>query len=245
MIDKELLDTHYNSLHNFIFFCEEVLGYKECEEYKDYKNLTEDHKELCRILQSETFQSKMILMPRFSFKSGIVTVGYSLWRLIRDPNLRILIYSDSVQKAQGFLQGIKNHVEGKAPNSKFRDYFPRWETDAHKGKWNESQIVLRTRKVSHKEPNVDTGGIESSKIGMHYDLIIFDDIVSDQNTTTKMQMDKIHDCYKKSLSLLKPGGDVVMVGTRWHFGDPYGRIISYFPVSIVIIQWMTKQLFLK
>lgn len=61
---------------------------------------------------------------------------------------------------------------------------------------------------------------------MHYDLIIFDDIVSDKNITTKEQMDKIANCYKKALSLLRPGGKVLMVGTRWHFGDLYGRIIK-------------------
>ena len=224
--DVETVKTLVKSHGSFIYFCKEVLGYKKTPDYGEYKDLTKEHEELCDLLQKKTNKSKLVLMPRFSFKSGVVTIGYSLWRLLRDPNIRILIYSDSATKAQGFLQGIKNHVEGKAPNSRFREFYPKWETDQHKGKWNESQIIISPRKVSHKEPSVDTGGIESSKIGMHYDLIIFDDIVSDLNTTTKAQMDKIHDCYKKSLSLLKPGGDVIITGTRWHYGDAYGRLIA-------------------
>ena len=98
--------------------------------------------------------------------------------------------------------------------------------NSHKDKWNESQINVSIRKEAHVEPSVDTGGIETSKVGMHYDLIFFDDIVSDVNVTTKAQMDKVHECYKKSLSLLKPGGDIIVTGTRWHFNDAYGRIID-------------------
>ena len=168
----------------------------------------------------------MVLMPRYSFKSTITTVGGILWDLLRNPNMRILIYSDSAAKACNFLNGVKAHIEGKSPNSRFRDYFPGWETDPKKGKWNESEIIIAPREVGLLEPSVDTGGIETSKVGKHYDKIYFDDIVSDLNVTSKEQMDKVYECYKRSMSLLKPGGDVVLVGTRWAFGDPYGRIIN-------------------
>jgi len=220
----EDIRLHFKVLKDFKYFCKEVLGYKKNDAY-EFKELTPKHDELCEFLQKPA-RNKLILNPRYTFKSGIVTVGYSLWRLIKNPNLRILIYSDSATKAGGFLTGIKNHIEGKAPNSKFRDYYPRWETDPHNGKWNESQINISIRKYKAVEPTIDTGGIETSKVGMHYDLIIFDDIVSDVNVTTKAQMDKVYDCYKKSLSLLKPGGDVILVGTRWHYGDTYGRLLA-------------------
>lgn len=191
-----------------------------------YGGLLPAHDELMDILTLDGSLKKLILMPRYSFKSTITTVGYCLWRLVRNPDLRILIYSDAAGKAQGFWQDIKNHIEGRGEGSKFREYYGAWETDPHKGKWNESQGVIRVREKAWKEPTIDTGGIETSKVGMHYDIIIFDDIVSDLNTTTKAQMDKVYDCYKKSLALLKPGGEVLVVGTRWHFGDAYGRMIK-------------------
>lgn len=229
---------------DFLYFCEEILGYKANDNYRDYKNLTKEHRDLCYILQHGKKLSKLILMPRFSFKSKVVTEGFSLWRMVKNPNIRILIYSDSAGKASGFLQGIKNHIEGKAPNSEFRKYFPRWETQE---KWNESQIVVRTRKVANKEPSVDTGGIESSKIGMHYDLIIFDDMVSDVNTTTKAQMDKVHDCYKKSLSLLKPGGETIIVGclvagSKVLMGDKSWKEIENVEIGEKVYSWKDKGL---
>ena len=202
---------------SFEIFCRECLGYTD---------MNKKHSDLCTFIQTDPHDSLLILMPRFTFKSCICTQAYSLWCLVRDPDMRILIYSDSSTKASGFLQGIKNHIEGKARNSKFRQYFGEWETTPQSGKWNDSQIIVEVRKVAAVEPSVDTGGIETSKVGMHYDLIIFDDIVSDVNVTTKMLMDKTYDLYKKALSLLKPRGKVIMVGTRWHFGDAYGRIIA-------------------
>ena len=182
------------------------------------------HKDLCRFLQFDKSKFKLVLMPRYSFKSCIITQGFGLWNIVLNPNDRQLIYSDSATKAQGFLQGVKNFIEGKS--GRFREYFGKWETDPHNGKWNESQIVVSKRTSASVESNIDTGGIESSKVGLHFDRIFFDDIVSDLNVTTKAQMDKVYDCYKKSLSLLKPGGDIILCGTRWAHGDAYGRIIN-------------------
>jgi predicted phage terminase large subunit-like protein len=215
LTDSELLYTtkatiRQGGLYNFLY---EVLG------FKDMNNV---HEDLSRFLEGDCL-FKLVLTPRYTFKSCICTVGFALWELVKQPNSRILIYSDANIKAEGFLSSLKSHIEGKVENSKFSRYFSWFD---EKQKWNQSQIEIRDRTTSFVEPSVDTGGENTSKVGMHYDLIIFDDIVSDKNITTKEQMDKIANCYKKALSLLRPGGKVLMVGTRWHFGDLYGRIIK-------------------
>ena len=214
---------------SFFDFCEDSLGYHD---------MNAEHRALCEFINGPTDPGKrihykrnkklfnLILMPRYTFKSCVATVGYSLYRLLFDPNIRILIYSDATSKAQGFLTSVKNHIMGKVDNSKFRAQWGEWETDPKKGKWNESAIIVKTRSTASAEPSIETAGIETSLVGRHYDLIIFDDIVSDKNVTTKEQMDKTSECYSKALSLLRPGGEVLMVGTRWHFGDLYGRIIA-------------------
>ncbi len=202
--------------NNFKGFCRDILGYSD---------MNSIHSDLCSFLVKPK-RYKLILMPRFTFKSCIVTIGTSLWRLARDYDMRILIYSDALAKAKGFLTSVTNHITGKIEGSKFRELYGHWEVDPKKDKWNQEQIVIAFRQNAQAEPSVDTGGQDSSKIGFHYDLIIFDDIVSDQNVTTKAQMDKTVDCYKKALSLLKPGGDIIIVGTRWNFGDLYGRLIA-------------------
>lgn len=215
----------------FKTFVTEILGIRKNSKYM-YKDLCKVQLESVELLQNKQKNSVMFLEPRHSFKSAVKNTGYILWRLMRNPNLRILIYSDTATKASGFLQDIKNHIEGRAPGSLFRKLVGQWETvsgskgEYGEGKWNEGQIVISAREVAFREPSVDTSGIEATKVGMHYDIIVFDDIVSDLNVTTKAQMDKVHECYKKALSLLKPGGEVVMLGTRWHYGDTYGRILA-------------------
>jgi len=212
------------------------------EEYKSFcrwclgmSDMNAVHDEVCDVIQSSGDKQLLILLPRHSFKSWVITQGYSLWCMVRDSEIRILIYSDNATKAQGFLGGIKQHILGKTAwrNHKgelkctnFTEDFPGWESDPVGGTWNASEIVVSAREGGQIEPTVDTGGIETSKVAKHYDMIIFDDIVSDINTTTKAQMDKVHDCYKKSLSLLRPGGKIIILGTRWHDHDAYGRIID-------------------
>src|SRR3990172_6137156 len=216
MTESEFTHFYTKCMEDYHFFAQMVLGHVD---------MNDEHLDLCRFLEKDS-KSKLILMPRYTFKSCIITQGCTLWKLLHNPDNRILIYSDSATKAQNFLLGIKNHIEGKTGRSRFREFFSGWETTSLKGKWNDSQINISLRKAGSVEPSVDTGGIETSKVGMHYDIIIFDDIVSDLNVTTKSQIDKVHDCYKKSLSLLVPGGKVLILGTRWHFGDCYGRIIK-------------------
>ena len=201
---------------NFSLFCRTVLGYTD---------MIGEHEQLCGFLQSPGTR-KLILMPSYTFKSSICTIGYSLWRLTHNDNLRILIYSDTNEKAEGFLNEIKNHLLGMKPQSTFRKVYGGWEVDPKRGVWNQAAIVIRPRTNAQAEPSIDTAGIETSKVGKHYDLVIFDDIVSAHNVTTREQMDKVEECYKKALSLLKPGGEVLVVGTRWHFGDLYGRLLA-------------------
>jgi hypothetical protein len=204
---------------DFHYFCEVVLGYHD---------MNDEHLALCQYLQNDPHRFRLVLMPRYTFKSTISDIGYILWKLVRNPDESALIYSDSSTKAAGFLQGIKNHIEGKARHSRFREFYPSWETSKSTadGKWNTEEIVISQRTYAQVEPSVDTGGIETSKVGRHYSIIIYDDIVSDLNITSKAQIDKVHECYTKSLSLLNPNGEVVMIGTRWHFSDLYGSIID-------------------
>ena len=201
---------------SFEDFCRDVLGFTDMNQY---------HKKLCKFMTSKK-KFKLVLMPRYTFKSCICTVGYSLKRLLYNPDLRVLIYSDAATKATRYLADIKNHILGKIAKSNLRDYLGEWETDPKTGKWNETDIIISRRRTAHPEPSVKTAGIETSLVGSHYDIIIFDDIVSDKNVTTKEQMDKVAECYSKALSLLRPGGEVILVGTRWHFGDLYGKIIA-------------------
>lgn len=218
-LDYSCLFLQEQSKQSLRYFCRELLGFKD---------MNVEHEALCEFLQFNPAPIKLMLMPRYTFKSSIITIGHSLWLLLKNPNERILLYSDATEKAEGFLSGIKNHITGAIQGSLFRAVCGAWEVDPKKGVWNQSAITISPRTSAAVEPSVDTAGVETSKVGKHYSRLKFDDVVSDKNITTKELMDKVESVYRNAGSLLQPSGSIDLAGTRWHYGDLYGRLLSQY-----------------
>lgn len=170
----------------------------------------------------------LLMMPRGTFKSSVVTIGYTLQFLLNNPDARVLIDSETFSKAKAFFAEIKGHLEG---NDMFREvYFTIYGSYPDSGKrdnlWSDSQLNLSCRKRKRKEPSISCGGVDVTKNGMHYDLIIMDDLHSEVNTQNKDQIDKVIQHYKLSRSLLDPGCPLIVIGTRWHYLDVYQHILD-------------------
>lgn len=176
------------------------------------------------------------LMPRGTLKSTVITVGLSIQFNLNFPNGRVLIGSETFSKAKAFLGEIKDHYEKNkklrriygtiyknedgspmAPNQ--NEKFDTWSTEA---------INLSCRNRPLKEPSIDVAGIGVTKNGMHYDLIIPDDLHSELNTKEKDQIDKVKEYWRLLFSLLEPGACMAVVGTRWDDDDLYQMIIDEF-----------------
>lgn len=171
----------------------------------------------------------LILMPRGAFKSSVVTIGFSLQTILNDPDTRILIDSETFSKSKAFLAEIKGHLES---NDKFREiYFTLYgsypDSKAKSDTWSDSQLNISARKRRRKEPTLSCSGVDATKTGMHYDLIIMDDLHSELNTANKDQIDKVKQHYKLALSLLDPGAPLIVIGTRWDYNDVYQHILDF------------------
>ncbi len=170
----------------------------------------------------------LLLLPRGTFKSSVVTIGLSIQAQLRDPDCRILIDSETFSKAKAFLMEVKGHFES---NDKLRavykilhGVYP--DANAKNDIWSDSQINLGARKRRRKEPSISCGGVDVTKNGMHYDLIVMDDLMSDTNTMNKEQIEKVIQHYKLAISLLDPGCPLIVIGTRWHYLDVYQHILD-------------------
>lgn len=170
----------------------------------------------------------LLLMPRGTFKSSVVTIGFTIQMMLNDPDVRILIDSETFAKAKAFLAEVKGHLEstealreiyytlyGSYPNSNTKSDL-----------WSDSQINISARKRKRKEATVSCGGVDVTKNGMHYDLIIMDDLHSELNTANKDQIDKVIQHYKLAYSLLDPNCPLIVIGTRWDYNDVYQHIID-------------------
>lgn len=199
-------------IRDHFYFCKEILGHKDMTK--------RTHGRLCDILDNRRAKKyKLFLLPRGTFKTSIITLGYSIASLIRNPDIRILINSDIYDNSLKYLQQIKRILER---NDKLRWLYGNLVGD----KWRETDIIIRTRRTISKEPTISCGSTDVTRVGLHYDLIINDDIVNDKTIQTKEQIEKTIDFFKGQLSLLEPSGELIIVGTRWHYDDLYGYIIK-------------------
>lgn len=172
----------------------------------------------------------LLMMPRNTFKSSIVTIGFTLQYFLHDPNARVLIDSETYSKAKNFLAEIKGHLEG---NQKYRDVFftihgcyPDDNKRSTSVRWTDAQMDLACRTKQRKEASITASGIDRSINGLHFDLIIGDDLHSEKNTTNKEQIEQVIDHWKLSLSLLEPNKYMIVIGTRWDYNDLYQYLLD-------------------
>jgi hypothetical protein len=183
-----------------------------------YEQVTkETHLPICRMLQSET-RKKLLVIPRGCFKSTIASIAFPVWNLIRDPNHRILLDSELYTNSSKFLREIKGHLESK----NMTDLFGQFRTDFN---WNEGEITIKQRTKIYKESSITCSGIGAQKTSQHYTIIIADDMNSPDNSMSEELREKVIDHYKLYISLLEPGGTIVVIGTRYAQGDLIGHIL--------------------
>lgn len=161
---------------------------------------------------------KLIVMPRGSFKSSLGVVAYSMWRLIRNPNERIMIDSEVYTNSKNFIREIKAHFQSK----KFIDVFGDWVGP----QWSEGEITVSTRTKVLKEASITASGIGAVKVGQHYGTIIMDDLNSGNNSETVEMRQKVIRHYQMNTAILEPDGIMVVIGTRYAVDDCIGFILD-------------------
>lgn len=163
-------------------------------------------------------------------KSTACTVTKTIHLLLKNPDLRILIVSKTAGQAEAFLKEIKGHFED---NVRLAEVFGPYYDARLVKKWDTTEIEVLPRKSRAKEASVTTLGVGSQVVGKHYDIIISDDLVDEENTRTQLQRDKVRTWYYQSLDpTLEPPdpnvehrGEHHRLGTRYHYDDLYNHLM--------------------
>ncbi len=203
-VEKQL---YLDSFYHFAKYC---LGYSDMVPHV--------HGKMSKVLQDPA-PYKLICVPRGTFKSSVASVAYPIWRIVHNPNIRILIDSQLYTNATNYLREIKGQLAG---NPKFIRLFGDYVGPT----WNDSEIIVSKRDKFKKEPTIVASGIGAQKTGQHYDLIIGDDLSSYDNCKTHEHAEKVINHYRLYTSLLDPGGEKVIIGTRYSEIDIIGHIIQ-------------------
>ena len=183
------------------------------------------------------------LIPRSHCKTSLWTEAGTLWECVQDINtladgrtipghdLKCLIVNAKLDNAKAILANIRNVVSTSAMFAfLFPEYVPseRWQNGRSRGKWTEERIDFPcSRLAGGKEGNIQIMSVGASLVSRHYDLIVFDDPINDENSATKPLRDKLHKWYKNALQLRVDirSSRIRLIGTRWHYDELYGRII--------------------
>ncbi len=178
------------------------------------------HKEICDFVQTKRDRKKIILVPRGHLKSTLITIGYSVFRIVEDRNVRILILNATWQMAVDFLTEIKNQLQkNETLLEVFGDYTQK------STEWSQDRITLN-RDPGIKGPTVWAAGVDSNLVGSHPDVIIMDDLVNRDIVESEDMSAKAKLRYKDALDLLEPGGQLIIIGTRWSDSDLYEWILN-------------------
>jgi len=183
--------------NNFSVFVKYILGFQYLPHHEEIHAAERDNK------------FSMILGFRGSGKSWIGTTAYILWRIIRNPNIRILVLSKSSKQANQLISSLKSHLKQNDLINIFGKFYSSDE------KWSESEFIVDCRTKIYNEPTVAAFGIGSALVSRHYDLIIMDDVI-DRKNCRGAEAIKVFDYFAGEVyPMLEPTGKLVFIGTRW------------------------------
>ena len=157
------------------------------------------HHEIYKVLQDK--QRIAIAAPRGFAKSHLVSVFYVLHQALFGFHKDICIISASEGLAVEWLRKIKREIEG---NQVLIALFGDFRSD----KWSETHIVLKNG------VNIRARGAGGQIRGFRPDLVILDDIETDESVASDDQRNKLRDwVYKACLNTLMPHGQFIIIGT--------------------------------
>ena len=198
---------------HFGAFCELVL---KDEQTGAPIHLSEHHRKWIALLQ----QHDRLCLWSFleSGKSQILSIAYVLWRLGRDPSLRVAIVSNTHSQAAKLLRSVSRHIE---QNEELKSIFPGLRPGP---KWTDSAIEIRRQTIS-KDPSVQCLGIHGAVLGSRVDLLLVDDVLDFENCRTEEQRQMTWDWFHSSLmGRLTARAKAIVAGVAFHPEDLLHRL---------------------
>ena len=146
---------------------------------------------------------------------SFLTAGYCLWRLRRDPNCKILVISAAQDRADAFSvfchDLLRNWFMVKDLFPSDTQRFSKVAFDVYGAKPDQS-------------PSVRSSGIFGQITGSRADLIVADDVETPQSCETQLIRDKLRESIKEFDSVIKPGGEIVFLGTPHTQDSVYAKL---------------------
>lgn len=168
-------------------------------------------------------------------KSTQISIGYTLFRLGQNPNLRIAIVSNTDGQGRKWTRLLSKYI---TESEELHRVFPKLQRGPKGMPWNEHTLTV-DRPSSAKDASVTVYGVHGNVLGARIDLLILDDILDYENTKTQAQRDDLMAWYMSTLEgRLTADAQVICVGTAWHREDlmhRFAKMPNWFAVRYPVI----------
>jgi len=157
----------------------------------------------------------IVNMPPRHTKSEFASTFFPSWILGRNPKLKVMQITHTAELAFRFGRKVRDLIDSPA----YQEVFPGVQLKADSksaGRWE-----------TNGGGEAFYSGIGGAVTGRGADLLVLDDIHSEQDALSPTALDNAWDYYSSGpRQRLQPGGAIVIVMTRWSVKDLTGRLLS-------------------
>ncbi len=241
---SDLADEARSGLSDFAEFSEKYLGAKVWDHMLNVVDMLEG-KEPRWLHQAMTYEkgsaglSRLLVnVPPNHAKTMTITINYVTYRVVKNPNINVIVISKTQEQAKKFLYAIKQRLTHPRYADLQAAFGP---TDGYKATadmWSANKIYLGAdvRESDAKDPTVEAIGMGGQVYGARADLIVLDDVVTLSNAGEwAKQQEWIR---QEVASRLPPGGgQLLVVGTRVSATDLYKELRNPAHYTDGIVPW--------
>jgi len=241
---SDLADEARSGISDFAEFSEKYLGAKVWDHMLNVVDMLEG-KEPRWIHPSMTYEkgsaglSRLLVnIPPNHAKTMTITINYVTYRVVKNPNINVIVISKTQEQAKKFLYAIKQRLTHPRYADLQAGFGP---TDGYKATadmWSANKIYLGAdiRESDAKDPTIEAIGMGGQVYGARADLIVLDDVVTLSNAGEwAKQQEWIR---QEVASRLPPGGgQLLVVGTRVSAVDLYKELRSQQHYTDGIVPW--------
>jgi hypothetical protein len=213
---------------DFPFFIEELWKDRGLE---SVAKIGEMERDICRYAaygdsrpgQEARPKRRGILAPRSFGKTHLVSAALGLWRLMGNPNYKVLISSKSEKEAIRTVFLIRKWVQYTwflkflSPDTRRRTQGGKEQRDAA------TQFDVGPSKED-RVASIRAVGIGGQLEGARAHMVIGDDVETDSNTMTLEARDNLDRRVREFNSILYKGGEILYVGTYHHEESLYIKL---------------------
>lgn len=163
----------------------------------------------------------IINTPPGHAKSTTITMNYVTYKIVTNPDFRVIIISKTEAMAKKFLHGIKRRLTNPAFSKLQIAFAPPEGFERSSEMWSAKMIYFGHNDSDQKDPTVEVLGIGNQIYGARADLIILDDVADTHNAHQyEAHLDYImQDVMTRDAPLL-------VVGTRVAPVDIYSELLN-------------------